>query len=162
MPCRRAQQLTLLCADLVNDAILRQSSFSEIDRYCSPQRQTEILSVVIRFIDLARGRRRGRRASGPHRAIFPCGARCSASARSSARIGFAQIRALWKQLDSEFSDLPRGGRPMRAELTLENCVQRIEGPLLFLERKVEVGLNARVEVVGRDGRDAHRPRRGDR
>lgn len=40
---------------------------------------------------------------------------------------------------------------MRAELTLENCVQRIEGPLLFLERKAEIGLNARVEVVGRDG-----------
>jgi V/A-type H+-transporting ATPase subunit B len=41
---------------------------------------------------------------------------------------------------------------MRAELTLENSVRRIEGPLLFLERKVEVGLNARVEVVDRDGR----------
>jgi len=42
---------------------------------------------------------------------------------------------------------------MRAELTLEHCVQRIEGPLLFLERKVEVGLNARVEVLDRDGRE---------
>jgi V/A-type H+-transporting ATPase subunit B len=41
---------------------------------------------------------------------------------------------------------------MRAELTLEDCVQRIEGPLLFLERKADVGLNARVEVLGRDGR----------
>jgi V/A-type H+-transporting ATPase subunit B len=41
---------------------------------------------------------------------------------------------------------------MRAELTLQNCVQRIEGPLLFLERKAQVGLNARVEVLGRDGR----------
>jgi len=41
---------------------------------------------------------------------------------------------------------------MRAELTLENCVQRIEGPLLFLERKAQVGLNARVEVLGRDRR----------
>jgi V/A-type H+-transporting ATPase subunit B len=41
---------------------------------------------------------------------------------------------------------------MRAELTLDSCVQRIEGPLLFLERKAEIGLNARVEVVGRDGR----------
>jgi V/A-type H+-transporting ATPase subunit B len=41
---------------------------------------------------------------------------------------------------------------MRAELTLENCVQRIEGPLLFLERKADVGLNARVEVLGHDGR----------
>jgi V/A-type H+-transporting ATPase subunit B len=41
---------------------------------------------------------------------------------------------------------------MRADLTLENCVQRIDGPLLFLERKVEVGLNARVEVIDPDGR----------
>ncbi|HMD74252.1 MAG TPA: hypothetical protein VKG05_10360, partial [Steroidobacteraceae bacterium] len=41
---------------------------------------------------------------------------------------------------------------MRAELMLENCVQRIEGPLLFLERKVEVGLNAHVEVLDRGGR----------
>ncbi|MGO9934531.1 MAG: V-type ATP synthase subunit B [Steroidobacteraceae bacterium] len=41
---------------------------------------------------------------------------------------------------------------MRAELTLDNCVRRIEGPLLFLERRAELGLNARVEVVGRDGR----------
>ncbi len=42
---------------------------------------------------------------------------------------------------------------MRAELTLEHGVQRIEGPLLFLERKVEIGLNARVEVLDRDGRE---------
>jgi len=48
------QQLTLLCADLVNDAVLRQSSFSEVDRYCSPKRQTAILSVVLRFVTLAR------------------------------------------------------------------------------------------------------------
>jgi V/A-type H+-transporting ATPase subunit B len=41
---------------------------------------------------------------------------------------------------------------MRAELMLEHCVQRIEGPLLFLERKAQVGLNARVEILGQDGR----------
>ena len=28
------QQLTLLCADLVNEALLRQSAFSPVDRYC--------------------------------------------------------------------------------------------------------------------------------
>ena len=39
-----AQQLTLLCAELVNDAFLRQSAFSEVDRYCSPARQTAMLS----------------------------------------------------------------------------------------------------------------------
>jgi len=40
---------------------------------------------------------------------------------------------------------------MRAEATLAGVVRRIEGPLLFLERTVELGLNAFVEVQGRDG-----------
>jgi V/A-type H+-transporting ATPase subunit A len=47
------QQLTLTCADLVNEALLSQSAFSKTDRYCSPERQTEMLRLVIRFIDLA-------------------------------------------------------------------------------------------------------------
>lgn len=49
------QQLTLLCADLVNEAVLRQSSFSAVDHYCSPQRQSAILAVMVRFVELARG-----------------------------------------------------------------------------------------------------------
>jgi len=48
-----AQQLTLLCAELVNEAFLRQSAFSEVDRYCSPQRQIAMLKLLIRFIALA-------------------------------------------------------------------------------------------------------------
>jgi V/A-type H+/Na+-transporting ATPase subunit A len=48
-----AQQLTLLCAELVNEALLRQSAFSEVDRYCSPQRQTAMLKRILRFIALA-------------------------------------------------------------------------------------------------------------
>ncbi len=56
-----AQQLTLLCADLVEEGVLRQSSFSDADRYCSPQRQTAILGVITRFIDLAQQRTRARR-----------------------------------------------------------------------------------------------------
>lgn len=47
------QQLTLTCAELVNDALLRQSAYSEVDRYCSPERQIEMLRLVIRFIDRA-------------------------------------------------------------------------------------------------------------
>ncbi len=49
-----AQQLTLLCAELANEAILRQSSFSPVDRYCSPARQGAILRLVMHFIQLAR------------------------------------------------------------------------------------------------------------
>ena len=47
------QQLTLLCADLVNEAFLRQSAFSPVDRYCSPARQTALLRLILHFIDRA-------------------------------------------------------------------------------------------------------------
>jgi V/A-type H+-transporting ATPase subunit A len=101
-----AQQLTLLCADLINDAVLRQSSFSDTDRYCSPRRQTEILSVVIRFIDLAR--------AAVESGVHPDDIGALSIRRTLQRIGedfgedrIADIRALWKQLDSEFSGLPR-------------------------------------------------------
>jgi len=51
LPAR--QQLTLLCAELVNEAFLRQSAFSEIDRVCSPARQGAMMRLLGRFIDLA-------------------------------------------------------------------------------------------------------------
>jgi V/A-type H+-transporting ATPase subunit B len=41
---------------------------------------------------------------------------------------------------------------MRAEVSLVDAVRRIDGPLLFLERTVDVGLNTAVTVAGRDGR----------
>jgi V/A-type H+-transporting ATPase subunit B len=40
---------------------------------------------------------------------------------------------------------------VRAEATLAGAVRRIDGPLLYLERTVELGLNACVEVQGSDG-----------
>ena len=51
LPAR--QQLTLLCAELVNEAFLRQSAFSEIDRVCSPARQAAMMKLLGRFIELA-------------------------------------------------------------------------------------------------------------
>jgi V/A-type H+-transporting ATPase subunit A len=47
------QQAKLLCADLVNEGFLRQSSFSKVDRYCSPARQVAMLSVLLHFMDRA-------------------------------------------------------------------------------------------------------------
>jgi V/A-type H+/Na+-transporting ATPase subunit B len=41
---------------------------------------------------------------------------------------------------------------MRVEVSLERSVRRIEGPLLFLERKADLGLNSFVEVLDRHGR----------
>jgi V/A-type H+-transporting ATPase subunit A len=48
------QQLTLLSADLVNEALLRQSAFSPVDRFCSPARQTALVRAVVHFIRRAR------------------------------------------------------------------------------------------------------------
>jgi V/A-type H+-transporting ATPase subunit A len=101
-----SQQVTLSCADLVNDAILRQSSFSEVDRYCSPQRQAAILSLIIRFIDLAQ--------AAVDAGVLPDRIRDLPVRRTLQRIGeeygedqIPNIRALWQQLDSQFADLPR-------------------------------------------------------
>jgi V/A-type H+-transporting ATPase subunit A len=47
------QQLTLLCAELINEGFLRQSSLSPVDRFCSPQRQSAMMHLIHRFIELA-------------------------------------------------------------------------------------------------------------
>jgi V/A-type H+-transporting ATPase subunit A len=47
------QQLALFCAEIVNEAFLRQSAFSEIDWYASPQRQAGMMRLIGRFISLA-------------------------------------------------------------------------------------------------------------
>jgi V/A-type H+-transporting ATPase subunit B len=41
---------------------------------------------------------------------------------------------------------------MPARLTVEGAATRLDGPLLFLRRVVEAGLNDAVEVLGSDGR----------
>lgn len=45
------QRLTLLNAELANEAYLRQSAMSETDAYCSPERQVAMLRVLMRFIE---------------------------------------------------------------------------------------------------------------
>jgi V/A-type H+-transporting ATPase subunit A len=101
-----SQQLKLSCADLVNDAILRQSSYSAVDRYCSPQRQAAILQVIMRFIDLAQ--------TAVDAGVLPDRIRDLPVRRMLQRVGedygedrIPNIRALWQQLDSEFASLPQ-------------------------------------------------------
>lgn len=48
-----SQRLTLLNAELANEAFLRQSAMSDIDAYCSPTRQLAMLDTLMRFIDQA-------------------------------------------------------------------------------------------------------------
>ena len=108
-----AQQLRLLCAELVEEGVLRQSSFSQADRYCSPQRQTAILAVVMRFVDLAedalqQGASLQRIAALPIRQVL----RRVGEQYGENRI--AAIRAeLGKQLDAEFAALLKEARDAR-------------------------------------------------
>ena len=51
MPAR--QRLVLLCARLVNECFLRQSAFSENDRYASPARQAVMMRLIGTFIEAA-------------------------------------------------------------------------------------------------------------
>ena len=101
-----AQQLTLLCAELANEAVLRQSSFSEVDRYCSPQRQTAILGIVVRFLDLARA---AVDAGVPPDEVANLPVRLTLQ-RIGEEYGeqqLAGIRALWQQLEHDFGALSR-------------------------------------------------------
>lgn len=45
------QQQVLLCAELINEAFLRQSAFSEVDRFCSVARQIAMMKLINYFID---------------------------------------------------------------------------------------------------------------
>ncbi len=47
------QQLTLLCAELVDEAFLRQSALSPVDRYAGPARQAAMMRLLARFVELA-------------------------------------------------------------------------------------------------------------
>lgn len=48
------QRLTLLCAEVFVEGFLRQSAFSSTDRYCEPEKQTAMLQLLDRFIQLSR------------------------------------------------------------------------------------------------------------
>ena len=79
------QQLALICADLVNEGFLRQSSFSPVDRYCSPARQVAMLSILLRYADLAEAAvQAGSRAVAARRNGRSSGS-CRGWARNSAR-----------------------------------------------------------------------------
>jgi len=51
LPAR--QRLALSCAELVNEAFLRQSAFSAVDRSASPARQACMMRLLTLFIELA-------------------------------------------------------------------------------------------------------------
>jgi len=86
--------------------VLRQSSFSEVDRYCSPKRQMAILGVVMRFVNLARAA--VDRGVPPERiASLPARQMLQRVGEEYGEQRIADIRQLWQQLEHEFEALGR-------------------------------------------------------
>ena len=111
-----------------------------------------MMRLIRRFIDLAEARAR----PGSHRRTrsreLPCAAPLQ---RMGEEIGDAEI-ARFDELLARRSNRDAGrtwsSERAHARLTVEGAATGIEGPLLFLRRTLDVGLNDAVEVRGGDGR----------
>jgi len=100
------QQLTLLCADLVNEALLRQSAFSAVDRYCSPERQAALVRVILHFVDRA-GQALEHDVDLEHIAALPVLRRLQRASEEIPEEKVAQFLLLMARLDEEFDQLER-------------------------------------------------------
>ncbi len=106
LPAR--QRLALNCAELVNEAFLRQSAFSPVDRSASPQRQACMLRLLAQFIELAE---RALAAGTSPEAIFALDvlrplARMGEEIGEDALPRFAELEA---RIEAAFQTLPRSG-----------------------------------------------------
>jgi V/A-type H+-transporting ATPase subunit A len=98
------QQVKLLCADLFNEGFLRQSSFSKVDRFCSPQRQVAMLEVLLHFMDRAE--------AAVESGISPSRLAALPGLRQLQRLGeefgeedLRRLKQLPRQIDYEFDSL---------------------------------------------------------
>mgnify|MGYP001816112322 FL=1 len=98
------QQLTLLCADLVNEGLLRQSAFSPVDRYCSPERQAALVQVILRFVDRA-GQALEHGLELERIAVMPVLRRLQRASEEIPEEKVAQFHLLMARLDEEFDHL---------------------------------------------------------
>ncbi len=115
LPAR--QQLTLLCAELVSEAFLRQSAFSEIDRVCSPARQGAMMKLLGRFIELAQA---AQAAGATPEAIagLPCMRALQRMGEEIADDQLPRLAELAARLEREFallSSAPAPAAPAPAE-----------------------------------------------
>ena len=102
-----SQQLTLLCASLVDDSFLRQSAFSEVDRFCSVNKQNAMLRILMRFFDqsevaLARG------ANVQAIADSPFFRRISRMGEEITDDTLSKFEELDQQMEAELSHLGKG------------------------------------------------------
>ncbi len=102
------QQVKLLCADLFNEGFLRQSSFSKVDRYCSPARQVAMLVVLLHFMDRAEAAVEA--GIAPARlAALPCLRQLQRLGEEFAEADLRKLKLLPRQIDFEYDSLQPEG-----------------------------------------------------
>ncbi len=101
------QQLSLLCAELLNDGFLYQSSFSPIDRYCSPERQSAMLRLLMHFID--RSEEALQAGATPEQiGGVPVLRRLRRLGEELEEDDPEEAKRLWAEIDSELAGLQQG------------------------------------------------------
>jgi len=105
------QQIILLYAELINEGLLRQLATSQVDRYCSPKRQTHMIRLVMHFIERAE--------QAMLNAVSPQAISNLATRRTLQRMGeeigedrLDDYQDLWRAIDEDFatlSSLSNGG-----------------------------------------------------
>ncbi len=102
------QQLTLLCAELLEEGFLYQSSFSPVDRFCSPERQSRMLKLLMHFVDLATA---ALQAGASVEAIgaLPVLRRLRRLGEELPEGDADQARQLWNEIEESLAALGEGG-----------------------------------------------------
>ncbi|PLX36250.1 MAG: ATPase [Hyphomicrobiales bacterium] len=101
------QQLTLTSAELANEALLRQSAYSQSDRYCSPERQTVMLRLIMRFVSMARDAL-GRGAKPEEIAALPIYRRLQRMGEDIGEDEIDRFDALWSDMERQLGELGYG------------------------------------------------------
>jgi len=102
------QQLALLCAELINEGFLYQSSFSSIDRYCSPERQSAMLRLLMHFIDRAEGTLKSGASPEAIGAVSVL-RRLRRLGEELAEDDSHEVARIWAAIDRQLSDIEAGG-----------------------------------------------------
>ncbi len=103
------QQHVLLAAELINEAFLRQSAFSEVDRYCSPERQISMMQLINRFIKLSEDAV-AMGVSIESIATLPVMRKLMRMGEEIGEDDLDRFKDLNTELDSTFTDLMRNGQ----------------------------------------------------
>ena len=98
------QQIVLLCAELMNEGFLYQSSFSVVDRFCSPARQSAMLRLLMHFLETAQAAVK-REVAPDDIAALPVLRRLRRLGEEMGEEQTDLAKTLWTAVDDEFHGL---------------------------------------------------------